>query len=178
MELAVSTSGPDETEAWGGRLAAALVASECTALVVDLRGDLGAGKTVFVRGLGRALGVPAHVPIASPTFTIARSYSLPGPALQELHHLDAYRLGGVDDLEAAGFEDMCGNGRLTCVEWGGNVEDALPEDRLFIALAHAALLDAAPDTAAAGGRQLVFRAGGPGSAVVLAALQGLSETHA
>ena len=167
MERHVVTDDEDGTRRWGARLAAVLTELAIEALVIDLRGELGAGKTVFVRGLGRALGVPAAVPIVSPTFTIARAYALPGPHLRELHHLDAYRLGSIDELEAAGFEEMCGEGRLTCVEWGSHVDDALPEDRVHIQLRHAALEDGAgePDH-----RALTFRAGGPRSERILARL--------
>lgn len=177
MHVHVVTEGEAGTLAWGRQLGAVLVAQGITALVVDLRGELGAGKTVFVRGLGRALGVPSAVPIVSPTFTIARAYALAGPALRELHHLDAYRLGSVDDLEAAGWEEMCGEGRLTCVEWGGNVEDALPEDRVHVQLRHAALED--PDDAGgADRRSLAFRAGGPVSERIVAALGSRAEADA
>ena len=170
MSWQVESIGDEVTARWGARLGRVLQDLAIEAFVVDLRGELGAGKTVFVRGLGRALGVPSEVPIVSPTFTIARAYGLPGPGLRELHHLDAYRLGSVDDLEAAGFEEMCGNGRLTCVEWGGNVDDALPEDRLHVMLSHATLTEDAAE-ARDDARTLVFHAGGPTSARVLEALQ-------
>ena len=169
MHWRVVTDGEDGTRAWGARLGEVLTTLGIEALVIDLRGELGAGKTVFVRGLGRALGVPPRVPIVSPTFTIARAYGLAGPGLRELHHLDAYRLGSVDELEAAGFEEMCGEGRLTCVEWGGRVAEALPEDRLTVELSHAALEE--EGAAAAERRRLVFRAGGPTTGRILEALR-------
>lgn len=168
MRWDATTDEEAGTAALGAGLGAAVRATAVEALVIDLRGELGAGKTVFVRALGRALGVPAAVPIVSPTFTIARAYALPGPGPTELHHLDAYRLGGVDDLEAVGFEEMCGIGRLTCVEWGGHVEDALPEDRLLVEILHAALTG---DGTAVERRTLRFVAGGPVSAAVLARLR-------
>lgn len=98
-------------------------------LVLVLNGDLGAGKTVFVKGVAIGLGLPSEVSVVSPTFTIARSYPVPGSDLT-LHHLDAYRLGGGEDLENIGFEEMCGEGCVTCVEWGSRVQDALPEGRI------------------------------------------------
>ncbi len=170
MEFRAETT--EATLRWGARVAAALRTTETAGLLLALEGDLGAGKTVFVRGLGRALGVDPAEPIVSPTFTIARDYRLPGPHLVELHHLDAYRLGGPDDLEAAGFEEMCGSGRLTCVEWSENVVDALPEDRLELEItlaseSRAAVPDgAAPEVA----RILSLRATGTVAARVLAAL--------
>ncbi len=90
---------------------------------------MGAGKTVFVQGLAEGLGITSDAPVVSPTFTIARSYEVED-SLLELHHVDAYRLTGVEDLDNIGFEEMCGNGRITCVEWASRVEDALPEDRV------------------------------------------------
>jgi len=103
-------------------------------LFIELQGDLGAGKTVFVRGLARRLGVPAEVPVASPTFVVARSYRVHCGSIRVLHHIDAYRLRGAADLDAAGFEEMCGSGCLTCVEWGEKVALALPEDRVRVRL--------------------------------------------
>lgn len=121
----------------GVRLAAALVPALAEGMVLDLRGDLGVGKTALVRAIARALGVPARIPIASPTFTIAATYDLPpGPdgAPRGLAHLDAYRLPDEAALEAAGFADCCGSGWLTCVEWGARVAAGLPRDRIEVHL--------------------------------------------
>jgi tRNA threonylcarbamoyl adenosine modification protein YjeE len=172
-EILVSAETTEAMLAWGGRVAEALRAAGVDSLLIALEGDLGAGKTVFVRGLGRALGVDAREPIVSPTFTIARDYGFPGPLLRELHHLDAYRLGGAEDLEAAGFEEMCGAGRLTCVEWSENVVDALPEDRLEleITLAPVGRVSVPEGDAPEVARSLRLRARGPRSARVLEALQ-------
>lgn len=175
----VTATDTSSTEAWGAALACALFAVECPELVVTLQGDLGAGKTVFVRGLGRALGVDAREAIASPTFTIARSYPLPGPTLLELHHVDAYRLGGAEDLEAAGFEEMCGLGRLTCVEWAERVCAALPADRLEIQIdlvATPCVKPPVPDGSVPEvGRRLSWRAQGRNASGVLEALQRAAE---
>lgn len=129
-----TTRDTEETLALGAALGRALRQLEVTALVVSLDGELGSGKTVFVRGLAGGVGVASNARIVSPTFTIARSYAIsPGPLLI-LHHLDAYRLRGPEDLDAIGFEEMWGIGCLTCVEWGGYVEAALPEDRIHMLL--------------------------------------------
>ena len=98
--------------------------------MIVLTGDLGAGKTVFASGLARGLGVPATTPVTSPTFTVARAYRGRVP----LHHVDAYHLRSLAELEAAGFEEMGGDGRVTCVEWGDRVPAAWPTDRLEVAL--------------------------------------------
>lgn len=101
-------------------------------LMLGLLGDLGAGKTLFVRGFFRGLGLPGETPVTSPTFTVAQRFDLPGPL--ELHHLDLYRLGGIKDLEQAGFEDTCGAGRVTCVEWPERAPGALTHERLEVRL--------------------------------------------
>ncbi len=156
--------------ALGGRVADVLRAARCEELVIELRGDLGAGKTVFVRGLARRLGVPTTMPVVSPTFTIARSYAADCGALRELHHVDAYRLRGVEDLDAAGFEEMCGTGRLTCVEWGENVTEALPEDRVRISLTPVLPTELVPGEAPECPRDVRFEALGPRAAELLDAL--------
>jgi tRNA threonylcarbamoyl adenosine modification protein YjeE len=162
-------------ERFAARLALLVVPELGTGFTIDLRGALGVGKTTFVRALARSLGVPEHVPVASPTFTIARSYRLApptGPA-GDLIHIDAYRLSGPEDLESVGFEEMCGAGTLTCVEWGGRVEEGLPRDRLEISIEmDTAAMQAPPE---AGGiptcpRSLYVRGHGPRSSRVLASL--------
>ncbi len=169
--LVVSTADTEETLALGRRLALAARTAGVERLVLDLRGELGAGKTVFVRGLGAGLGMAAGQAVVSPTFTIARSYPVAAGALTVLHHIDAYRLAGPDELEAAGFEDMCGPGRVTSVEWGENVEEALPMDRLRIDLRipFEGRLPSFDEPEVA--REVTFRALGPESARVLAALR-------
>ncbi len=120
--------------ALGRETGAACVPLSDEGLLLCLTGDLGMGKTVFVRGMARGIGIPETTAIVSPTFTIARSYPVPGSDVV-LHHVDAYRLAGAEDLDAAGFEEMCGKGCLTCVEWGERVPAALPDDRLEVTLA-------------------------------------------
>ena len=175
QERAFVVTDEEEMGALAARLSP-LVADRCAAgFTIDLRGSLGVGKTTFVRALARRLGVPPEVPVASPTFTIARTYRLPagaGPA-EELIHIDAYRLGGAEDLESVGFEEMCGAGLLTCVEWGGRVEEGLPHDRLEIAIQMDT--DAMQAPPKAGGiptcpRQLMLRALGPRARELLSAL--------
>jgi len=156
--------------AFGARLAAAIERTGCDELVIELRGDLGAGKTVLVRGLARRLGVPPAIPVVSPTFTIARSYPAACGALRELHHVDAYRLSGAEELDAAGFEEMCGRGRLTCVEWGENVVEALPEDRLRLILVPSIPASLDTGTAPECPRHVHVEALGGCARIVLAAL--------
>ena len=110
------TNGPEETEALGARLARALGPGA----VVAFTGDLGAGKTAFVRGLARGLGIPDRV--TSPTFTIVNEYE--GGRLP-LFHFDLYRLGCADELFDIGWEDYLARGGVCAVEWGERMEELL-----------------------------------------------------
>lgn len=105
-----------ETEAIGAALARRL----SPGAVVAFTGDLGAGKTAFVRGMARGLGVEERV--TSPTFTIVNEYE--GGALP-LFHFDMYRLGSADELFDIGWEDYLGRGGVCAVEWSENIEEAL-----------------------------------------------------
>ena len=160
------TEDPAGTRAVGRALAVAATPLPPGGLVVALHGDLGAGKTVFVKGVAEGLGVSAEARVVSPTFTIARAY--PASDGVVLHHLDAYRLGSGEELEDIGFEDMCGPGCFTCVEWAERVTDALPEDRVDLWLETEDVErvippGALPETP----RRIRLRAGGPKSARVL-----------
>ena len=113
----------EETEALGAELAGRLEPGD----VVAFTGDLGAGKTAFVRGLARGLGIPDRV--TSPTFTIGNEYE--GGRLP-LFHFDMYRLGSSDELFDIGWEDYLARGGVCAVEWSENVDDALDEDAIRV----------------------------------------------
>ena len=110
------TNSPVETENIGAALARVLPAGT----VIAYRGDLGAGKTAFTRGLARGLGFLDMV--TSPTYTIVNEYL--GGRLP-LFHFDMYRLASSDDLWDIGWEDYLERGGICAVEWSENVEDAL-----------------------------------------------------
>jgi len=124
MPLRLRSSHPEETAALGRVLAGLLVPGD----VVVLTGPLGAGKTRLVQGIAQGLGVPGRV--TSPTFVLVRRHTGRLP----LVHVDAYRLSEAPDLLGLD-DDVLADDVVTCIEWGGNVEDALPADRLDCDLA-------------------------------------------
>lgn len=110
------THSPEETEAIGEKLAKNLAPGT----VLAYRGDLGAGKTAFTRGLARGLGYRDSV--TSPTYTIVNEYL--GGRLP-LFHFDMYRLASDDDLWDIGWEDYLERGGVCAVEWSENVPEAM-----------------------------------------------------
>lgn len=101
------TTGPAETEAQGAALAEALRPGD----VVLVQGELGAGKTTFVRGACRALGVA--VPVTSPTFSIGQRY----PGKVPVGHVDLYRVGSLDGEEPEILDDYVGSDTISFIEW-------------------------------------------------------------
>jgi tRNA threonylcarbamoyladenosine biosynthesis protein TsaE len=122
MELCSRSAG--ETESLGARLAELLHAGD----VVVLTGDLGTGKTVLAKGIGRGLGVTE--PIVSPTFTIVREYEGDVP----LQHLDVYRLDHLQEAIDLGLDELLDGDAVTVIEWGEAVGALLPPDRLEVLL--------------------------------------------
>lgn len=116
------TQSPEETELLGFRLAEKLHPGD----VIAFRGDLGAGKTAFTRGLARGLGI--NEPVTSPTYTVVNEY-LSGR--MPLFHFDMYRLGSSDELFDIGWEDYLVRGGICAVEWSENVHDAM-EDAIVV----------------------------------------------
>ena len=118
------TNSPAQTEDIGIKLAEQLKPGA----VIAYRGDLGAGKTAFTRGLARGLGI--QDPVTSPTYTIVNEYL--GGRLP-LFHFDMYRLHSADDLFDIGWDDYLERGGVCAVEWSENVEDAL-EDPITVTI--------------------------------------------
>jgi tRNA threonylcarbamoyladenosine biosynthesis protein TsaE len=116
----------EDTAAFAAELAATLRPGD----VIALDGELGAGKTTFVRALIESLGGAANA-VSSPTFMLLNIYTTPR---MPVFHLDAYRLGGADDLEAIGFEELLERGGLVIVEWASRVDTLLPARRVAIAI--------------------------------------------
>ena len=118
------THSPEETEAVGAALAQVLTPDT----ILAYRGDLGAGKTAFTRGLARGLG--CREPVTSPTYTIVNEY-LSGRI--PLFHFDMYRLRSADDLWGIGWDDYLDRNGVCAVEWSENVADAM-EDAVFVTI--------------------------------------------
>jgi tRNA threonylcarbamoyladenosine biosynthesis protein TsaE len=124
--MQVQSSSPEETEALGAQLAGALRPTD----VVTISGELGSGKTTFVRGACRALGVEG--PITSPTFTVGHRYR----GRVDVSHLDLYRFTGVSPAEWGDLEPYFADA-VCFVEWPEAGADMLPLARFAVSLAHA-----------------------------------------
>ena len=127
MELAMAvyiSNSEHETELIGQRFAEGLPGGT----VVAMYGDLGAGKTAFVRGMARGMGLDCRV--SSPTFTIVNEYL----GERELIHFDMYRLSDADELFDIGWEDYLSRGAVCAVEWSENVQDAFFGDEIKVTI--------------------------------------------
>jgi tRNA threonylcarbamoyladenosine biosynthesis protein TsaE len=122
--MIIYTENEAATEAAGEKLAKHLKPGA----VVAMYGDLGAGKTAFVRGMAQGLGLDARV--SSPTFTIVNEY----PGRVPLFHFDMYRLSGSDELFEIGWEDYLTRGGICTVEWSENVSDAFDSDAVTVTI--------------------------------------------
>lgn len=116
--MTYSSQSVQDTESIAAALAGRLRGGQCIAL----HGNLGAGKTQFVRGLVRGLGGPPRA-VSSPTFVLLNVY--PGGRLT-VYHLDAYRVSGSEELEAIGFGELLEQGGVVVVEWAERVRALLP----------------------------------------------------
>jgi tRNA threonylcarbamoyladenosine biosynthesis protein TsaE len=112
----VISRSPEETWAWASRL----LGTPPAPCVIALHGELGAGKTCWVRGLARALGIDR--PITSPTFTLVNEYR----GTHALVHMDLYRIRSPDELLDLGFEEYLDAGGVIAVEWAEKAGDLMP----------------------------------------------------
>jgi len=117
-----TTRSADETERVGERLGRRLVPGE----VVALSGELGAGKTCFIRGLARGLGVTQGV--SSPTFVIVNQYTGRMPVF----HIDAYRTESLTELLDIGFDEYVSGDSVTVIEWSDKLEPLLPSGAIRV----------------------------------------------
>lgn len=122
--MTYTTHSTQETETLGEAIARKLSGGE----VIALFGGMGMGKTALTRGLARGLGVEDGV--SSPTFALVHEYSGRVP----VYHFDMFRVDGWDDLYSTGFFDYLESGGVLVIEWSENIENALPEDAVRIAI--------------------------------------------
>lgn len=150
--IELDTHGADETERLAQRLGGACRGGE----LFVLSGELGSGKTCFVRGLARGLGCDAGA-VRSPSFTLLFSYA----GRLALHHYDVYFTAVPIDLERAGLAESLAAGDVAAVEWGERLASTLPADRVVVALEHVAESVRRVRVQAAGprARELLVRAG-------------------
>ncbi len=103
------------------------------AFVIIFKGDLGAGKTTFIQGLMRELGVRRK--IMSPTFTLLRSYKIKADNFSTVHHFDCYRMGGEQEMKDLGFKEMLNDPRnIILIEWPERVPKILPKEKVMVKL--------------------------------------------
>ncbi len=124
IEQIIQTHSPEETLAWAEAFGRALAAGS----VLALYGELGAGKTVVAKGIGRGLGVTDEV--ISPTFNYILEYSGRLP----LYHADLYRIDNAADFAALGFDEYFDRDGIFLIEWPERVRDLLPPDTLWVSI--------------------------------------------
>ena len=122
--MVYKSNSPKETENIARFFAKELKGGE----VICLNGDLGVGKTAFVQGLVKALGVTE--PISSPTFTIVNCYEGNMP----IYHFDVYRIEDCDEMYEIGFEEYVYSNGITLIEWSEKIEEILPQNRIEIVI--------------------------------------------
>ena len=117
------------SEAETGRIAETVCRKLNGGTVVAFRGGLGMGKTAFVRGALKAFGNDSFV--SSPTFALVHDYG----GSPHIYHFDMYRVNGWDDLYSTGFFDYLNEDSVLFIEWSENIENALPEDTVWVEIA-------------------------------------------
>ena len=122
--MVYSSNSPKETENIAKAFAKELKSGD----VICLNGDLGVGKTAFVQGLAKALGVSE--PISSPTFTIVNCYDAKLP----IYHFDVYRIEDCDEMYEIGYEEYVYGDGITIIEWQEKIKEILPEKRYDITI--------------------------------------------
>lgn len=127
-EWIILSDSPSRTQEIGRQIGELLAPGTCVALT----GQLGAGKTEMVKGIAAGAGVAGDVVVNSPTYVIVNEY----PGRVYIHHIDAYRLGGAEELEAIGIDEMLAGEGAVLIEWADRVPEVLPPDCLYISIEH------------------------------------------
>ncbi|HEX3049829.1 MAG TPA: tRNA (adenosine(37)-N6)-threonylcarbamoyltransferase complex ATPase subunit type 1 TsaE [Aggregatilineaceae bacterium] len=127
MKVEFTSRSVEDTTRLGIRLGEVLRAGD----IICLSGDLGAGKTTLTKGIGQGWGAEENV--TSPTFVLIHEHHRPQDE-QILYHIDCYRLSGSGDAWGIGLEELMQGSGPVILEWPENIEDALPAERLWVAL--------------------------------------------
>jgi tRNA threonylcarbamoyladenosine biosynthesis protein TsaE len=127
MTLNFKTDSPEQTESVGNTLAKQLEDRGVSHAFIALRGEMGVGKTAFVRGFASHFGIKG---VKSPTYTLLNEYGGKIP----IHHFDLYRIKDGDDLYSIGFDDVVESGGFCLAEWSENIEELLPNDFITVTI--------------------------------------------
>ncbi len=137
MIFSYTTSSPRETEKLAKFFGESILQFRNSKTIIALEGDLGAGKTTFIKGLARGFGITKKV--TSPTFIIARTYPLPKGShrIKTFFHIDAYRLKTPHDVETSGVHEMLKmKRRVIAIEWADLIENLLPSSTIIVKIKH------------------------------------------
>jgi len=126
VQIRLATQSPAETQAMAAAFAALCAPDD----VLGLAGTLGSGKTCFVKGLARGLGVPDDRAVISPSFVLLRRYA----GRLTLYHFDAYRLRDAAEMEEIGCAEVFASGGVSVVEWADHVAECLPPERFGLSI--------------------------------------------
>jgi tRNA threonylcarbamoyladenosine biosynthesis protein TsaE len=126
--MVIQTRSASETLRIGKNIGNRLLPGDIVALV----GELGAGKTQFIKGLAAGVGIGSLTYISSPSFTLIREH----PGKIPFYHMDLFRLGGEKEAEELGLEDYFQGGGITAIEWADKIPSLLPKERLLIHIAY------------------------------------------
>ena len=134
--MKITTHSARETKKTASLLAEAILESGAKEpVVIGLMGDLGSGKTTFVQGFARGLGIKRSV--TSPTFLIIRRYSLLTTHYSHLFHIDAYRLKSSRELSVIGFKKIISDSKnIVVIEWADKIKKILPKQMIWIKFRH------------------------------------------
>ncbi len=122
------TNSTDETEKVGAYLAEKLDTQTEKPIFIAMRGEMGVGKTAFVRGFAAYYGIYG---VKSPTYTVVNEYR----GRKNIFHFDMYRIESEDDLYSIGFEEYISKNGISIAEWSENISDMLPGDTIFVTIA-------------------------------------------
>ncbi len=125
------THNSGETEDLGRRLAERLDTAVSRHVMIALRGEMGVGKTAFVRGFASHFGIRG---VKSPTYTVVNEYR----GRVNIFHFDMYRIESEDDLYSIGFDDYTSRDGYSVIEWSENIDGALPSDAVFVKISRTA----------------------------------------